>query len=316
MPIRKLLKRANISRQDSYKIKNRSSFFIKNLDSFFKLVRVEHAIMYAAAVLIGAIIVGGVNAISDLIIIGALSAIFIEFGAFALNDYIDVKADKINRRFDRPIVSGEISPNAALIIGLVSFLIANLISFIYLPESAFYIVLAFTILSLAYDFLLKNLPFIGNVIIALTMAIPFFFGAFIYSTQFNISSSVFQPVLCLSSIAFFVGLGREIIKDIEDIKGDKFVGGKTLPTIIGKKNAARFAVILFFISIILSTVPFFTFFAGRPFYFIVLITDAMLIDISLHVLRDQSLQNLRKARKLTLVAIGIGLISFLLASLL
>ncbi|MEM3408427.1 MAG: UbiA family prenyltransferase [Candidatus Micrarchaeia archaeon] len=289
--------------------------YLSSLNAFFKLVRIEHALMYAIAVLIGAVIVGGIEAVSAFILIGALAAMFLEFGAFALNDYIDLKADRINGRIDRPLVTGEISPSMALLIGFFSFIFANLISFIYLPIQAFYIIFLFTMLSLLYDFILKNLPLIGNIIIALTMAVPFFFGAFILAVEKNIPVVQFQPVLCLSAIAFFVGLGREIIKDIEDMKGDQAIGGKTLPILIGKRNAARFAVLLFFIGIILSIIPFFTFFSGRPLYLTVLITDIMLADVSLHVLKDQSIQNLRKSRKMSLIAIGIGLISFLLSSI-
>ncbi len=299
-------------------MKHRSLLSVKshfNLNSFFKLVRIEHAVMYAIAVIIGAVLVGGTNAVTEMVLIGALVSVFLEFGAFSLNDYIDIKADRINRRTDRPLVTGEISPKAALFIGLFSFLIANLVALFYLPIQAFYIVFLFTILSLAYDFILKNMPLIGNIIIALTMAVPFFFGAFIFSIEANLSSAQFQPALCLSAIAFFVGLGREIIKDIEDMKGDQSTGGKTLPILIGKKNAARFAVLLFSISIILSLVPFFTFFSGKLLYLTVLITDAMLLDVSMHVLKDQSIQNLRKARKMTLIAIGVGLLSFLITSI-
>ena len=288
---------------------------IKKLDSIFKLVRIEHAFMYAIAVLIGAILVNGTSALTKNVIYAAVVAVFIEFGAFALNDYIDYKADKLNRRIDRPLVNGEISRNAALVIGITSFLIANIIALSTLPPAAFLMIILFTFLSLAYDFVLKNLPFLGNFVIALTMAIPFFFGAYVYSFESNLPSNSFQPVLCLSVIAFFVGLGREIMKDIEDIRGDSIVGGKTLPLIIGKKNSALVAGLFFIASIIISLVPFFTFFSLNLFYLVVLITDFMLIDISLHIIKDQSTYNLRKARKMSLIAIGVGLLAFLLASL-
>lgn len=289
----------------------------EKVNAFFKLVRIEHAIMYAVAVVIGAVIIGGINAISSLVLIGALVSVLIEFGAFALNDFIDIKADRINMRIDRPLVTGEISSRFAFIFGIFSFIIANLISLVFLPSQAFLLILLFSILSLAYDFFLKNLPLLGNIVIALTMAVPFFFGAFIYSLENNFISTnaaAFQPALCLSAIAFFVGLGREIIKDIEDMKGDEASGGKTFPILFGKVNAARVAVLFFFVSIVLSIVPFFTFFANKPIYFMILVTDFMLFDTSLHVLKDQSLAMLKKVRKLTLVAIGLGLISFLLAS--
>lgn len=105
------------------------------------------------------------------------------------------------------------------------------------------------------------------------------------------------------------------MKDIEDVKGDSLTGGKTLPLIAGKKNSAFVASIFFLASVAVSLIPFFTYFVSNIFYFIVLITDFMLIDISLHITKDQSVSTLRKARKMSLVAIGVGLLAFLLASL-
>ncbi|MCS7109649.1 MAG: UbiA family prenyltransferase [Candidatus Micrarchaeota archaeon] len=285
------------------------------LNAFFKLVRIEHALMYAVAVLIGAIIVGGISALTTSVLLAALVSILLEFGAFALNDYVDLRADKINRRTDRPLVTGEISPRAALFIGLFSFVFANVIALFYLPTEAFFIILLFTFLSLAYDLMLKNTPLIGNAIIALTMAVPFFFGAFVYALESKMPSFQIQPVICLSGIAFFVGLGREIMKDIEDMKGDKYIGGKTLPILIGKKNSAKVVAVFFIFSIVLSFIPMFTFFSGKILYLLVLITDFMLFNIALHILRDQSVQSLRNSRKSTLLAIGIGLLAFLLGSL-
>ena len=290
-----------------------SLFYIKNFKAFSELVRLEHAFMYALAVIIGALMVNA-NVDLNTIFLGIIVAVLIEFGAFSLNDYIDIKADRENRRFDRPIIRKEVSPFTALLIGVVSLFLANLISFFVFNQFIFNIVLFFTLLSLAYDLFLKNLPLIGNLSIALTMAIPFVFGALI-SSSIMLSMEELQPVLFLSAIAFFVGTGREIMKDIEDMRGDSLAGGKTLPILIGKINAARIAVFFFIISVILSIIPIFTFYSDNVFYLIVLITDIMLLDISKDLIFDQSLLTLRKGRKISLFAIVVGLFAFLLAAL-
>jgi len=289
-------------------------FYIKNFKAFSELVRLEHAVMYALAVIIGALMVN-IQVPIEKLFFGIVIAVLIEFGAFSLNDYIDIKADKENRRFDRPIVRKEVSPSTALFIGILSLLLANIISLSMLDPFSFNVVLFFTLLSLAYDLFLKNLPLVGNVSIALTMAIPFVFGALLSSPGIINNSNALQPVLFLSGIAFFVGTGREIMKDIEDMRGDSLAGGKTLPILIGKANAARLAVFFFIISVILSIIPIFSFFSNNLFYLIVAITDIMLLDISKDLFFDQSLATLRKGRKLTLFAIVVGLFAFLLAAL-
>lgn len=287
-------------------------FFVKDLGSFLSLVRFEHGIMYAVAVIIGALMVGGFESLSSAVLIGCLVSVFLEFGAFSLNDFVDLKTDRANRRTDRPIVTGKVSSFAALIIGFLSFAIANLVAFSYLHPLAFWVIFMFSIISILYDFALKNLPFIGNAVIALTMAVPFVFGALIVS---DAAASSIQPVLCLSAIAFLVGLGREIMKDIEDVKGDASVGARTLPVMIGSRSSAMLAAVFFLSSVMLSFLPMLTFFYGKAVYLLVLVTDLILVNISRELLYARSLQVLRNGRKNSLIAVGIGLVAFLLAAL-
>ena len=290
----------------------KAKFFIKDLDSFFSLVRIEHGVMYGLAVVIGALLAGGFGALSAAVFIGCVVSLFIEFGAFSLNDFADLKADRANRRTDRPLVTKSVSSSAAFSVGIASFALANALAFIFLDPFAFSVIFAFSILSVLYDFLLKNLPFVGNAVIALTMAVPFIFGALIVA---DISDPSFQPALCLSAIAFLVGVGREIMKDIEDVRGDASVGARTLPVVIGSKNSAGLASVFFLSSVILSFVPMLTFFSGNLAYLLVLVTDLMLVNLSRELLYARSLQVLRNGRKASLLAVGIGLIAFLLAAL-
>ncbi len=286
-------------------------FFVKDLKSFLGLVRFEHGIMYAVAVIIGALIVGGFESLSFVVFIGCLVSLLVEFGAFSLNDFVDLKADIANRRKDRPLVMRTISPSAAFFIGAFSFVLANIIAFMFLDSFAFQVIFGFSIISVLYDFILKNLPLVGNAVIAITMAVPFVFGALIVASPSDVS---IQPVLCLSAIAFLVGLGREIMKDIEDVKGDTSVGARTLPVMIGSKNSAMLAAVFFLSSTILSFLPMVTFFSGKLVYSLVLVTDLMLINLSRELLYERSLHILRNGRKTSLIAVGIGLIAFLLAA--
>ncbi|MEA3343686.1 MAG: UbiA family prenyltransferase, partial [archaeon] len=51
-----------------------------------------------------------------------------------------------------------------------------------------------------------------------------------------------SPVMVLAFIAFLTTMGREIFKDVEDVKGDKALGARTLPILVGgaiSMNIAR-----------------------------------------------------------------------------
>jgi len=281
---------------------------VRSLSAFAELVRLEHGLMYGIGVFVGAILSGWNLSFSSALLIGFLASVLSEFGAFALNDYFDVKADTINRRKDRPIVRKDVSPDAAMLISSASFLLANILAFLFLSSDAFFVVFLLSIVSMMYNIALKNMPLIGNLFIAVTMAVPFLFGGLVIG-------NIGMPAIFLSGIAFFVGIGREMMKDIEDVPGDRKVGAKTLPIAIGAGSTASAAVLCYLVSVVMSLIPLFTFFSGKLPYLLVLATDYMLLNVAYRLWNDHGLATLRWGRKQTLYAVAIGLIAFLLASL-
>jgi geranylgeranylglycerol-phosphate geranylgeranyltransferase len=220
-----------------------------SIQSYVRLFRIEHALMLAVAVLLGELLSGALPAL-PLLICSLAVPVFIEMGSFALNDYFDVKSDKENRRFDRPIASGEIPPRAALAAAAACYAI-GIAAALPLPPAALYITLLFAILSIAYNFRLKELPFVGNLCIAASMAIPFLFGNLV------VAPSLLPSIIAISAVAFIAGLGREIIKSAEDMEGDVLHRrARTLPVVIGKKNSLLFAALLYALLVPLSLFPF------------------------------------------------------------
>ncbi|MEM9983300.1 MAG: geranylgeranylglycerol-phosphate geranylgeranyltransferase, partial [Bacteroidota bacterium] len=94
-----------------------------------------------------------------------------------------------------------------------------------------------------YSNRLKRLPFLGNLSIALLTALTLFIIAVYYQAQ--------EGVLYIyASFAFFITLIREIIKDMEDMKGDQAFDCYTLPIMWGvrKTKLLLFALIVSFIA--------------------------------------------------------------------
>jgi geranylgeranylglycerol-phosphate geranylgeranyltransferase len=207
--------------------------------AYIRLFRIEHALMLVFAVLFAEFLAAGADGTQlpgmAIIILSLCVPLFIEMGSFALNDYFDVKTDKANRRLDRPIAAGEISPKAALVASAVAYAIGIAAS-LALPAPCIEIAVAFAALSILYDWKLKDLPLLGNAYIACSMAIPFLFGGLV------VSETLHPALLAIAGVAAVAGLGREIIKSIEDVEGDvKHRKSKTLPAVIGKGNAAGVA---------------------------------------------------------------------------
>lgn len=289
--------------------KNMSFFnfaFLK-LGAFYRLVRFEHAIMFSIAVLIGEIVaLGSFPTLSLPIILSLLIPILSEMGAFALNDILDVEADKINKRTDRPLVSGEISQQSAYVIVVVSFILAFILSF-FVNELIFLITLFLILASIIYNYYLKDLPLIGNAYIAFTMGIPFIFGNLV------VSNSLHQINIILAFLGFIVGLGREIAKSVEDMEGDLAARkSKTLPMIIGAEKSLTLSGIFYTLFVMFSIIPFYFFLPLGIGFVLVLIADIFIIYCALiMIFSSEKIPFLKTSRKISLIALFIALIGIL-----
>ena len=88
---------------------------------------------------------------------------------------------------------------------------------------------------------------IGNIIVALVTGLSFLLGGL--AVGHGWWSSI--PAV----LAFFFILGREIIKDLEDIEADRHDGLRTLPLVAGEAVARAVARLVFTILIIIATIP-------------------------------------------------------------
>jgi len=282
--------------------------FLKEL---FHLTRFEHAIMLAIAVLIGeSIILGAMPPFSLVIVLSLLVPVFSEMGSFSLNDYLDIETDRQNKKTDRPLVRGTISPAFALWFSIASLLLSIVLAF-FINASAFVIALAFNLLAVLYNWKLKDLPLIGNLYIALTMAIPFIFGNFV------VSDTLPQLAIVLALLGFVSGLAREITKSVQDMEGDKAARkSRTLPMVIGAKPSIYTASILYLLFIPLSLFPF-TKGLKLSFFSVALVAlaECAILFCVYSMLKDMDdPKSLKKARNISLVALFIGLLGLLFAA--
>ena len=278
------------------------------LSAYHRLFRIEHALMLVVAVLLAEILAArqwGFVLKPMVVFYSLLVPLFIEMGSFALNDWFDVESDRENNRGDRPLVSGEIGKDAALASSVVCYVL-GIASAAALPPLAFQIALLFAILSILYNWKLKDLPLLGNAYIGASMAIPFIFGAVVAAGE------VSAQLLAISSVAFVAGLGREIVKSSEDVEGDVLHRkAKTLPALIGKKNSCLLAALLYFLLVPLSFLPFA--YGLKPNVLslgLVIVTAAAFAAMGVSVLKSQSKENLESARKASLAALGVGLLGY------
>ena len=227
--------------------------FLKKINAWLRLVRIEHALLSAIGVLVGLMIATKQGAAASLgtWAYALLVPIFINIGAFSLNDYFDIEADKQNKR-KRPLVQGELGKNVAIYTAIAGLVIGSIIGFLINFEAGI-IALAFAILSALYNWKLKDIAIAGNLFIAISMAIAFVFGAVAAGQALAQASGA---IWILAIGATFAGMAREIVKTVQDMEGDaKARGSKSLPHIIGEKNSLYLASVCFLAFVI--SLPFF-----------------------------------------------------------
>ncbi len=202
---------------------------------YFKLLRPLNLFLASLSVFLGSAILGAHNELETLFPLICV-VLFYTGAANSLNDFIDYKIDLINCP-QRPIPSGRVRKNAALIFSIILFIIGS-IACIPLNGNAKFIGLGIAMpLMILYNVLLKGMPLIGNIVVALIISLTFLFcGA-----AFDKMGDMIVPT-CLS---FGLTLVREIVKDLADIDGDKELGLKTLPIVIGETTTTR--ILIFFI---------------------------------------------------------------------
>lgn len=229
---------------------------------FFRLIRINN--LFIIAITLTGVWYGAVHSlrinssfISYLLMI--LFTILIAGAGNAINDYFDVKADRINRP-KRQVIEKTIKKRWAIIIHWGFNLIALVIS-IYLSihlHSWFYVFIHLfaTTLLWVYSIFLKRVYFISNLSISVLVALVPVLG---YKTMLDLNLIILDmrfPIL-LTLGAFVTNLTREIIKDVQDMEGDKKTHVKSIAVVSGKKVARRWAMAIQFLLVPLIVVSYF-----------------------------------------------------------
>lgn len=163
------------------------------------------------------------------------STILIAAAGYIINDYYDVKIDYINKP-DRVIV-GRVLKRRVVMVAHTVFNLAGIgIGFFLMPTLGLVNFLSAVWLWL-YSNQLKRLPFIGNLSIAFLTGLSICVVAIYYQEN---ELLIFTYAL----FAFAITLVREIIKDMEDLKGDATFGCKTLPIIWGIRRTKLLQYVL------------------------------------------------------------------------
>lgn len=177
--------------------------------------------------------------------LASISAALVAAGANTLNDYYDIATDLVNRP-DRALPSGKLSRASAVVWGW-SLSIAGVAIGFWLSSLIGLVALAVGVLLWQYNRQLKKTCIWGNLTVAVCAGTAFIYG--------GLAVGRFTQALIPAGFAFLIHFAREIVKDVQDVEGDRRIGAKTLPIVVGERKALTLAAILMFLLAISTLLP-------------------------------------------------------------
>lgn len=162
------------------------------------------------------------------------------------NDVHDVAIDRINKPH-RALASGAVDARQARH-WAAACSAAGLALSVPAGTAALAIAASAVLLLHAYSARLKRIPLLGNAVVAAVTGAAFLYGA---AATGNIAGGIVPAVF-----AFLFNVGREILKDIEDMPGDAAAGIRTWPLLRGSETAMRTATAAFVLLSALTPLPY------------------------------------------------------------
>ena len=257
-----------------------------------------------ASVLVGACMSGGWPE-GYRVIAAGLSAACIAGGGNALNDVCDEAVDRINRP-DRPIASGRISLRGGTVTAGVLFATGGVFSFVLGAKG---VCIAFAAIGglVAYDGWLKRVPVFGNAVVSGISSLALIYG--------GIAANHVAETLVPAGFAFLIHLGREILKDVEDMEGDIAIGARSVAITWGIRTSLGLTTAVFLLLIGLTPVPFFLGLYDWLYLIIVICpVDAIFVYTLISLWQDPSRGNLRRLDVLIKINMVFGLVALLAGS--
>jgi len=307
---------------------------------FFKLIRVKNLIIIVLlqsllryGLLIPMLEYFGIEPVLShfRFILLVLATVLLAASGYVLNDYFDIKIDRINRP-DKVIVGNIFRRRSVLLMHILFTLtgvfIGIFLSYIYKKENYTLIFIIIPILLWYYSTTLKKQVLIGNVIISLLTALVAYF---VVSLEFTAlisvhGKSIIETEACSTAwfwttgfafFAFINNLCREIIKDMEDEKGDRKAGCRTLPIKLGISHTKIVVIVLTIASVIALWALYFKIEQLRNdtitlYYFIFLLTIPFIL-LAWSIFKAKTAKNFHTSSQISKIVMLFGILFILVA---
>jgi geranylgeranylglycerol-phosphate geranylgeranyltransferase len=277
----------------------------KKLMAFIQLSRPVNVLITFVSIPVACWIAGGAASSWLFFLFAGVTGALVAAGANAINDVFDIEIDRINRP-DRPLPRGVLTPHDAWRMWMIVSVAALGIN-LFLDSTALLIALLSIALLYFYSARLKRTVLAGNLVIGLMTGMTFVYGGVVVG---RVGHAVVPAVF-----AFLLNFARELLKDVEDIEGDRKEHAVTLPVKYGITPALLLATVslLVLMSATIAAAIFALY--NSAFLFIVLLSDCFMCISIILMWRNRSLTAIRRASTILKISMIIGLISIIAGSM-
>ncbi|MBL0176331.1 MAG: geranylgeranylglycerol-phosphate geranylgeranyltransferase [Ignavibacteria bacterium] len=209
------------------------------------LMRPLNGVIAVAGVFATGVIAGADSGMYPRLLLAGIAAFLLGSAGNIVNDLRDVAIDVINKP-RRALAAGRVTRRAAIAWGLVCAGTGILCSAPLGPE-AFGIAVASMALMVLYSVSFKHIPLLGNATVGIVTGLAFIFAG--YAAGNPAAGIVPGAFACAFNVA------RELLKDIEDMEGDRACGVRTFPLVHGTAATLALTSAIFAIIIAGSFVP-------------------------------------------------------------
>jgi geranylgeranylglycerol-phosphate geranylgeranyltransferase len=271
---------------------------MRKLQAFAKIIRPLNFIITFLSIIVAGIICNTGAFEKFNMLLAGLSGAIAAAGGNVINDYFDVEIDKVNKP-SRVLPNGNLTKNEALALYFLLIIFS-----IYLAAeisiAALMVVVLSTVLIFLYSYRLKRIMLLGNVVVAFFTGLAFIYG--------GISVNNWTYALIPAVFAFMINFIREIVKDMEDIEGDKAQNILTFPQRVGFRKTVFLARLLAIFLIVLTMIPFIMGLYKIEYFIIVMLTvNIILVYFIKEINFTNNVQNFSKMSSLLKIGMIFGL---------
>ena len=255
-----------------------------------------------------------------------LATVLIAAAGYFINDFFDTEIDKINKP-GKNLVGTKIKvstiKNLYIIINIIAVGIGFYLGYILGVFQLGFIFLLTAIMLWYYSARYKRQFIMGNIVVGLLSALVIFLPWLFEFISLRSNSSEFLNafqvlhkinilIWAYSLFAFLTSIIREILKDMQDRKGDKEFGCRTMPVVIGIFKTKIVVAFFIFISVVALAYGQFILLSENldvVFWYFMIAVQPLFIYLFVKVLKAKSIEDYKFLSNTSKIIMLAGILS-------